>query len=132
MCLVFTPHRYKTSTENQTIQGKKVYTINISFFDLKQMQHIVCTNVLIYFVFIQSSNGTIVNKQKIPPEVPYVLNDGDEVALGDIETVKEEYQCFKVGKMTSFDIISLDTSDDEEEVGLFYEFFCLQYSYACV
>lgn len=89
-----------------------------------------CGNLFCIYL-LQSSNGTLVNKQKIPPEVPYVLSVGDEVALGDIETVKEEYQCFIVGKMTSLDTITLDSSDDEDEVSLFCEFFLLQCSYLC-
>lgn len=64
---------------------------------------------------MQSSNGIFVNKLKIQPAVPYVLNDGDEVALGVIiGRIKEQYRSFEVGKNTSFETITLDTSDDDD------------------
>lgn len=60
-------------------------------------------------------NGTFVNKEKIPTGIPRILNEGDEVGVGiDWGTkVIGHNMLFKVGKITARDVITLDSSDDE-------------------
>src|SRR5579859_461327 len=36
---------------------------------------------------LNSSNGTFVNTQKLPPHKPYTLRDGDEIMLGSLSMV---------------------------------------------
>lgn len=72
-----------------------------------------------YYFFLdqKSLNGTYVNRQKIPVDTRQILQDCDEVGIGIDIPAEESNIFFRVQKMTSVDVITLDDSDDDDISG---------------
>lgn len=41
----------------------------------------------VHIVDLNSVNGTYINGERLAPEIPYALNDGDKIMLGNLELI---------------------------------------------